>query len=404
MIQRKLYMERISGFINQPEIVKIITGIRRCGKSVMLQLICKELIKRKISKENIILMNFEDLQYRNYKQAEKLHDYLKEKMDAIQGRKYLFLDEIQEVENWESCINSLRVNSDVDIYLTGSNAHMLAGEYATLMAGRYIEIQMHPFSFSEFSDAVLQKQPELNEMQLFQKYLIYGGMPFLSVLGFEDEVVKPYLHDIFTSVVIKDIMKRNNFRDVDLLERIIIYIMSNVGRIFSAGNISKFLKSENRKVSVDTVLNYLKGCEEAFLFYKVKRQDIIGKKILQVNEKYYIADHGLRESVYGNNQRDIELVLENVVYLELLRHGYTVTVGRVGEKEIDFVCDKADKRIYVQVCYLLASEETVQREFGVYSLVTDNYPKYVVSMDEFDMSRDGIIHKNIREFLKMEEY
>jgi len=243
------------------------------------------------------------------------------------------------------------------------------------------------------------------ESEIFKNYLIFGGMPFLTTLGLDDSITKPYLHDIFTSVVIKDIMKRNHFRDVDLLERIITYIMANVGKAFSATSISKFLKSENRKVSSDTVLNYLKGCEEAFLFYRVHRQEIVGKKILQVNEKYYIADHGFREAIYGNNQRDIELVLENIVYLELLRHGYVVTVGRIGgDKEIDFVCDKSGKRIYVQVCYLLAFESTVKREFEVYSSVPDNFPKYVISMDEFDMSRDGIIHKNIKDFLLLNNY
>jgi len=391
--------------MNQPEIVKIITGIRRCGKSVMLQQIREELLRRGILSENIISLNFEDLRLRQYKQAEKLHDYLKEKIDILTGRVYLLLDEVQEVLNWESCINSLRVNSNVDIYITGSNAHMLAGEYATLMAGRYIEMQMHPFSYKEFTDALLQKQPEISESEIFKSYLIFGGMPFLTTLGLDDSITKPYLHDIFTSVVIKDIMKRNHFRDVDLLERIITYIMANVGKTFSAASISKFLKSENRKVSSDTVLNYLKGCEEAFLFYRVHRQEVVGKKILQVNEKYYIADHGLREAIYGNNQRDIELVLENIVYLELLRHGYTVTVGRIsGDKEIDFVCDKSGKRIYVQVCYLLASESTVKREFEVYASVPDNFPKYVISMDEFDMSRDGIIHKNIKDFLLLNDY
>lgn len=401
MISREAYMQKLRPFINQTEIVKIITGIRRSGKSVMLELIRAELLTSCVLPESIVTLNFEDMQYRDLKSAEALHDYLKVKLDAIPGRKYLFLDEIQEVESWEACINSLRTNSDVDIYITGSNAKMLAGEYATLMSGRYIEIQILPFSFSEFCTAARQLDPTKETSALFSEYLRVGGMPFLQNLQLDASACKQYLRDIFTSVVIKDIMKRNAFRDVDLLERIILYCLANIGHPFSATSISKFIKSEHRTVATDTVLNYLKACEESYLLHRVSRQDIIGKKILQISEKYYVADHGIREAVYGNNERDIELVLENIVYLELLRRGYKVTIGRVGEREIDFVCDKADMRIYVQVCYLLASEDTIKREFDVYNQIPDNFPKYVVSMDEIDRSQNGVIHKNVRDFLLM---
>lgn len=402
MIKRERYLSQLRGFIDQTEVVKIITGIRRSGKSVMLQLIQQELMEKGVLESNIFSYNFEDRTLRQYKDADVLHDHIKEEIDHCKGRAYLFLDEVQEVDNWESCVNSLRVNSDVDIYITGSNAKMFAGEYATLLAGRYIEIQIYPFSFQEYCIAIHEKQPNLSTADCFKKYFITGGMPFLIALDADENIDKQYLNDIFASVVIKDIMKRNNFRDVDLLERIILYVMANIGKTFSATSISKFLKNDQRKVAPETVINYLKACEEAYLFHRVGRLDVVGKKILQVNEKYYICDHGIREAVYGNNQRDIELVLENMVYLELLRHGYKVTVGRVGEKEIDFVGDKAGLRIYVQVSYLLASEDTIQREFGVYLDVTDNFPKYVVSLDEFNLSREGIEHKNIRDFLLME--
>jgi len=281
---------------------------------------------------------------------------------------------------------------------------MLAGEYATLLAGRYIEIQMYPFSFQEFCIAIRENTPGISDQEVFRLYLKQGGMPFLASLGLNEMDAKQYLRDIYTSVVIKDIMKRNSFRDVDLLERIIIYVMANVGKTFSATSISKFFKCESRIVAPETILNYLKGCEEAYLFGKISRLDVPGKRMLQINEKYYIADHGLREAVYGNNERDIELVLENMVCLELMRRGYDVSVGRVGDKEIDFVGNRGDERLYIQVCYLLASEETISREFGVYYEVSDNYPKYVVSLDELDMSRDGIQHKNIRDFLLAASY
>jgi len=404
MIRRELYMEKIRGFIDQPELIKIITGLRRSGKSVMLELIINELLTRGTPENHIFKYNFEDMGLRNLRDSQVLHDHLKEKIKEAKGRAYLFLDEIQEVDNWEACINSLRVNSDADIYITGSNAKMLAGEYSTLLAGRYVEIQMYPFSFREFCMVMEEKKPGLSEAEAFRLYLRQGGMPFLVNLGFNEADAKQYLRDIYASVVIKDIMKRNNFRDVDLLERIIIYVMANVGKTFSATSIAKFFKSENRTVAPETILNYLKACEEAYLFARINRFDVPGKRMLQISEKYYIADHGLREAVYGYNERDIELVLENMVCLELKRRGYRVSVGRIDNKEIDFVAKRGEECVYIQVCYLLASEETIKREFEVFYPIADNFPKYVVSMDELNMGRDGIQHKNIREFLLLESF
>ncbi|MEG2680074.1 MAG: ATP-binding protein, partial [Oscillospiraceae bacterium] len=309
-IARPRYMAKIRPFIGQTEVVKIVTGLRRSGKSVFLDLIKEQLRADGVPDETILSFNFENLQLREYKDGQRLHDFLKAQIDALGGRVYLFLDEVQEVQNWEVCINSLRVNSDVDIYLTGSNAKMLAGEYATVLAGRYIEVQMYPFSFSEFCSALKLQGSQVSETECFQKYLLMGGMPFAVTHLESGDTSTQYLSDIYTSVVIKDIMKRNSFRDVDLLERIITYVIANIGRTFSATSISKFLKSEHRKVAPETVLNYLRGCEEAYLFSRAGRMDLVGKKILQVNEKYYVTDHGLREAVYGGNQRDIELVLE----------------------------------------------------------------------------------------------
>ena len=229
-------------------------------------------------------------------------------------------------------------------------------------------------------------------------------MPYLANLCYSDEPSKQYLTDLFNSVQLKDIVKRNKVRDVDLLERIIAYVMANVGTTFSATSLVKFLKNEHRTVATETVLNYIKYCCDAYLLYQVKREDLQGKQILASNEKYYIADHGIREAVFGGNMRDINLILENIVHMELLRRGYSVTVGRVGEREVDFVCDKRGEKLYVQVAYLLATEDTVKREFGVYDFIRDNYPKYVVTMDELDMSRNGIKHRNIRDFLTAKEW
>jgi len=385
--------------MNQPELIKVITGLRRSGKSVMLELIRRELLAQGIPESSMLVYNFEDMSLRDLKDPEILHDHLKAKIGSIKGRTYLFLDEIQELDNWEACVNSLRVNSDVDIYITGSNAKMLVGEYATLLAGRYIEIRIYPFSFKEYRTAVFEKTPGLSDQEVFRLYLRQGGMPFLATLGLNEADAKQYLRDIYASVVIKDIMKRNSFRDVDLLDRIIMYVLANTGKTFSATSIAKFFKSEKRTVASETILNYLKACEEAYLFVKTNCLDIPGKKMLQVNGKYYVADHGLREAVYGYNERDIELILESMVCMELLRRGYKVSTGRVGGREIDFVAKRDEECVYIQVCYLLAGVGIIEREFRIFYNIPDNFPKYVVSMDELNLSRDGIQHRNIREFL-----
>ena len=403
MIKRELYMKRIRPFIGN-ELVKVLTGIRRSGKSVMLDLIKEELLASGIDGGQFISLNFENMSNAHLCTAQALHDEIIHWATEIKGKVYLFFDEIQEVDAWEKCINSFRVELDCDIYITGSNAKLLSGELATYLAGRYVEFVIYPFSFGEFMELYRTVCPDADSRQCFNQYLTMGGMPYLANLRYEEAASRQYLRDLFNSVELKDIVKRNNIRDVDMLERIIAYITSNIGTTFSSTAISKYLKSEGRSVSPETVLNYIKACTDAFLFYQVKRQDLQGKKILTVNEKYYVADHGIREAVFGGNRKDINLVLENMVYLELLRRDYTVTVGKVGDKEIDFVCENQGNKLYVQVAYLLASEETIQREFGVYHQVRDNFPKYVVTLDEFDMSRDWIKHRNIRDFLLEETW
>ena len=265
-------------------------------------------------------------------------------------------------------------------------------------------LSLNPFSFAEFLELYHSVFPEETVQKSFQQYILYGGMPYLANIRYADEPSRQYLQDLFNSVQLKDIVKRNKIRDVDLLERIMAYVMANVGNTFSASSLAKFLKSEQRTVAPETILNYIRYCCDAYLFYQVKREEVQGKQILASNEKYYIADHGIREAVFGGNAKDINLTLENIVYLELLRRGYHVTVGKNQDKEIDFVCDKRGEKLYIQVTYLLASEETIQREFGVYDTVRDNFPKYVLSMDEFDMSRNGIKHRNIRDFLLVENW
>jgi predicted AAA+ superfamily ATPase len=386
MIHRELYMNQIRPFIGQ-EIVKVITGLRRSGKSVMIDLLREEIG----DPEHSIYFNFESRKNAKYRSGGALYDYVIKRVGDSREKWHLFFDEIQEVDAWEEAINSFRVDFDADIYITGSNAKLLSGELATLLSGRYVQFVIYPFSFREFM--------ALNEEKDFSDYLKLGGMPFLTNIIGDENAIRLYLEDLYNSVVLKDVVKRNNIRDVGLLERIITFVLANVGQSFSATSIAKYFKNEKRRVSTDTVLNYIKACEEAYLFYRVKRQDIKGKKILEVAEKYYVVDHGMREAVYGRNAEDIGSVLENIVCMELLRRGYAVTVGTIDREEIDFVAVKNKEPIYIQVAYLMPTKATQERKFNNLLKIEDNYPKYVVSMDEVNMSRSGIKHMNIKDFL-----
>lgn len=394
-------MQRIRPFMNT-DLIKVFTGIRRAGKSVMLELVKNELKESGIGEEKFLCINFEQFSNSQFLDVESLYKKITDFQKNTKGKIYLFFDEIQEVDGWEKCINSCRIDFDCDIYITGSNAKLLSGELTTYLAGRYVEFVIYPFSFAEFFEMNLIKNPNVDKATCFMQFLKTGGMPFLSNFPDDDSAKSQYLIDIYNSVVLKDVVKRNNIRDVDTLERIVAYTFSNIGHIFSATSLSKYFKSENRKISHDTILNYLKFCSDAFLFYKINRYDLEGKKIVTVNEKYYCADHGLREALLGKDIQNIDQVLENIVCLELLRRNYKVYVGKKGDLEIDFIAEKQGKKIYIQVAYLLANEETIKREFSVYNFVKDSYPKYVVSMDDLDFSQNGIIHKNIKDFLLME--
>ena len=403
MIQRERYINNIKPFIGK-DIVKVLTGIRRSGKSVMLRLIQEEIQRQGVVETQFISFNFESMENADFCTASSLYQELKRRIALIQGKVYLFFDEIQEVEQWEKCINSARVDFDCDIYITGSNAKLLSGELASYLGGRYVEFVIFPFSFEEYLESIKQENKDTSVTEEFKNYLEMGGMPFLVNLRYDKEASLQYLRDVYNSVLLKDVVQRNNIRDVELLERMILYFLDNVGHSFSARSISNYLKQENRKVSAETILNYIKACCDAYLFMKLRREDLQGKKILSVNEKYYSVDHGLREAILGTNTRNIDQVLENIVCVELLRRGYTVTIGKNGEKEIDFIAKKNKDKLYIQVAYLLAGSETIEREFGIYDSVRDHYPKYVLSLDELDMSRNGIKHLNIRDFLLSKEF
>lgn len=400
MIKRELYIKKIRPFFNK-NIVKILVGIRRSGKSVMLQLVKDELIETGAAENQFVYINFESEKNASLKQAEALYPYISEKVEGISGKAYIMLDEVQEVEDWQRVINSFMVDFDADIYITGSNAKLLSGEFATYLAGRYVEIVIYPFSFIEVLDLYKADHREYNENEVFLEYLQFGGMPFLHEIGYDPEASVQYLTDIYNSVILKDVVQRNNIRDVELLDRIIKFIISNVGSPFSSKSISDYLKSEQRAVAPETVYNYISACENAYLFHRAPKQNLVGKALLRTQDKFFLSDHGIREAIYGNNSRDVERTLENIVYMELLRRGYKVTVGNINGKEIDFVAENRNEKIYVQVTYVMGNEDTIKREFEPLTAIRDNYPKFVISMlDEINMSRDGIMHINIREFLK----
>ena len=400
MIQRERYMRQIRDFMDKP-VVKIITGMRRCGKSALLELTREELRRRDIGEENIISINFESLRYEALKDFRMLYQEISKRAEHAVGKVYILLDEIQEVDSWEQVINSLRVDFDCDIYVTGSNAKLLFGELATLLAGRYVEIRVYPLDFQEYLDFAAENPDEasLTQQEQFANFLRFGGLPGIHQMKWEESRVMQYLHDIYNSVLLKDVIARNKIRDTALLENIVLYLMDNIGNTFSAKTISNFLKSQGRKLSTETVYNYLRALENAFLIHKVMRFDIKGKRILETQEKYYLSDLGLRHAVMGYRDNDIGGGLENTVYLELLRRGWSVNIGKQDVAEVDFVASRTDERLYIQVCYVLTPEDT-EREFAPLEAIPDNYEKLVLSTDTLlRINRGGIRQKNIIDFL-----
>lgn len=397
IIQRQDYIEKIKPFINK-HIIKVLIGTRRSGKSTMLKQIIDLLLNDGIPQENIVWINFELSDYFEITDIEKLEEYISCQIENVVGKIYLFFDEIQVVPQWEKLINSYFAKENFDIYITGSNSKLLSGEFATYLSGRYVELNIYPFSFREY----IEYNGITDDFRShFYKYLEDGGMP--STYDYGGDGKKLIIMDLYNSIVLKDIIQRNNIKNVDLLDRIMRLVMYNISQSFSANKVYKRLKQNMVNLSVNTIYNYLKFFENACLIYQVKREDLQGKKILKYDEKYYLCDLGFRQAIIGNNQRDITRVIENIVYMELLRRGYEITIGKVGDLEVDFVCKKQNKPIYIQVSYLLTNEETIEREFRPLKNILDNYPKYVVTMDDVDMSHDGIEHLNLVDFLLGDE-
>ena len=400
MIKREMYLKKIRPYVDKP-FVKVITGMRRSGKSAILQILRNEFIEGGVSEKNIIFISFESMKYDYIENASTLYEEIS---SLIKNKKkyYLFLDEIQEVKDWEKAINSFLVDFNIDIYITGSNSKLLSSELATYIAGRYIEISIYPLSFKEhllFKKEVGKEDILPLEKEL-EHYIRLGGFPVVHTSKYSPDDAYKIIYDIYSSIVLRDIIQRNNIRNIELLDRIVKFVFDNIGNTFSAKKIADYFKSQQRKVDLNTVYNYLIMLEAAFIIQKVSRYDLKGKEILQTNEKFFLGDPSLKYAVMGFKDRDISGILENIVYLELKRRGYNVYIGKLNDKEIDFIAERKEEKIYIQVAYKMSSEETIQREFSPLLEIKDHYPKFVITMDEFFQDNiQGVKHLKLLDFL-----
>ena len=397
-------MNKIKDYIDR-DYIKVVTGVRRSGKSYFFNMIIEELIKRGIKEENILLIDFELPSYNYINTRRELDDivldFLKDKKEKV----YLLFDEIQKIEDWEKSITGYYKLPNTDVYITGSNSKLLSNELSTLLTGRYVSINMYPFSFNEFleykkelNDECIIKREENSEIEnLFEEYLEYGGLP--QVIATRNNKTTP-LRDLFSSIIYNDLIERFNIRNNGLFKRTIKFLLENIGNLISGNSIFNYLHHDNKKMNKNTVYNYLDYLELGYLFLKVTREDLVGKKEINGSKKYYVIDQGFYKSELEDKQRNIGKLLENMVYINLLRNGYKVTIGSVGEYEVDFKAKKDNKISYFQVTYQLNDEKTIEREFNSLIKIKDNYPKYVLSMDKFDFSRDGIKHVNIINFMR----
>ena len=400
MIIRERYLTKIRPFYDQ-DLIKVIMGIRRCGKSVLLLQIIDELKEKGIPESQIIYINFENEDYNFIKNDIDLHNYIKEKI-INEEKYYLFFDEIQNIKDWEKAINSFKSSKNVSVFITGSNSDLLSGELATHLAGRYVSFKLYPLTFSEVC-----KLKNLNEKKdiedAFDDYITWGGMPQRFVLTDEMQT-RTYLSDVYDSIVLKDIIARFGIKDIDLFNRIVEYIVTTPSQNFSAESLSKyFANKDNREVSKVTLYNYLEYMTKAMLINKADRYDIRGKRILSGKYKYYLTDLGIGQVKNIGKRQQLGAYLENIVYNELISRGYDVKVGNLEKGEVDFIAIRFKEKIYIQVAYILADDSVIDREFGVYKEIQDNYPKYVLTMDKHDFSQNGIIHKNVIDWLLQEE-
>ena len=398
MIKREKYLKRIRPFYEQ-DLIKVITGIRRCGKSVILNQIMDELRQSGVKDEQIIYINFEFTDYIDINDAKKFNDFIEKKL-INKNKYYVFFDEIQNVDRWEKVVNSLKAkyNENISIFITGSNSDLLSGELATHIAGRYVSFKIYPFTFDEVCELKDIKDKDKYELErTFDDYIIWGGMPQRFLMNDELQI-KTYLSDVYNSIVVKDIIERFKIKGLDLFNKILTFIMTTPSQTFSADSLTKYLLNENIDVSKMTVYNYLEYMCRALLINKADRFDVRGKRILNGKYKYYLTDLGLGQIINNERKRQMGAYLENIVFNELISRGYDLKVGSLDSGEIDFIATRFEEKEYYQVTFHL-SDDIIEREFGVYKNIQDNYPKYVISCDTFDFSQNGIIHKNIIDFL-----
>jgi predicted AAA+ superfamily ATPase len=399
MIERKSHIDRIIPFVDKP-VIKVITGIRRSGKSTLLKQLVKLLEKRNVRPDQIVLINMELMEFDQLKNHHDFYAYIKEKQSKSKAKFYVFVDEIQEVNEWEKAINSLFAEQNCDIFITGSNAKLLSSELATLLSGRYVEFKIYPLVFSEFLQFRKVTDRQIDIQEEFTIFLKYGGFPGLHHMQLEDTIIRQYLQSIYNSVLLKDVIVRNKIRDAAMLDNISKYLIDNSGKITSAKGISDYMKSQKRKISVDTVLNYIRFNCDAMLFEKVDRYDIKGKRLLETHEKYYMSDIGLRFATLGFTPHSISSQLENIVYLELKYRQFDVTIGKMDDLEIDFIATKGNEKHYFQVCTRLTDPKVIEREYRSLEMVPDSFPKYVLSLDKgFETTSTGIKWMNIIDFL-----
>lgn len=403
MIDRPLYLDKIMPFVDTP-FVKILTGVRHCGKSTILKMIIKKLREEKhVDDEQILSYRFDSMEYEDMTTKEL---YLELKSKIIQSKKtYLFLDEIQEIEGWEKVVNTLASDFDVDIYITGSNSRMMSSEISTYLTGRYITFHIYTLSFEEYLMFKKSYTTLKDLKQEFSQYVRLGGFPATHLQDYSQDEVYTIVKDIYNSTIFSDIVRRNQVKKIDQLERVVKYTFNNIGNTFSAKSISNYFKSEQRKIDNETVCSYLEKLQKAYILHKCSRYDLQGKDILKTQEKFYLADVSLRYSVLGYTVDSVAASLENIVYLELKRRGYDVYIGKIKDKEIDFVATKQNEKIYVQVTQEIKSEKTQKREYEQLLEIRDNYPKYVVMADNFAGGNyEGIKTMNIVDFLLSKEY
>lgn len=403
MIDRPLYMDKIMAYTDTP-FVKILTGVRRCGKSTILKMIMERLkTERHIPDERIISCCYDSMEYVDLT-AKDMYDQLKSRL-STEGKTYLFLDEVQEIEGWERVVNSLASDFDVDLYVTGSNSRMMSSEIATYLTGRYISFRIFTLSFGEYLMFKRQYAPVGDAKTELANYVRLGGFPATHLQAYSQEEVYTIVRDIYNSTIFSDIVRRNQIRKIDQLERIVKYTFNNVGNTFSAKSIADYLKSEHRSLDNETVYNYLEKLEKAYLLHRCIRYDLQGRELLKTQEKFYLADVALRYSVLGYDANSVAASLENIVYLELCRRGYTVNVGKTDGGEIDFVAERQNERLYVQVTQEIRSEKTAKREYERLLEIRDNYPKYVLTTDAFAGGNyQGIRTMHIADFLLSTEY